>query len=396
MIDKEYDVIIVGLGPGGTTAAKHCAEAGLKVLGVEKRAEIGAPKRCAEGVSRGALKRMGLELEPHVISQTVEGARVFSPDGKHIDMDYDGTEGWVIERKVFDKWLAGKAARAGAKLLAKTEAVDVTREDGMVRVKFTHQDKNFESKCKILIAADGVESRVSRMLGLDTKNKLIDVCSCAQFEMANVDIAPHMIDFFFDQEMFPGGYGWIFPKGKDSANVGLGVRKPWSKKTAYEYLMDFVNKNPGLKKGSIIEVNAGGVPVGGLMENMVLDNFLVIGDAAHQVNPIHGGGIGEASVGGRLAAEVVIEALKSGDLSQKALSKYNDLWWNERGSRLHSILKLRKLMEAMKNDELNWLIDYLKGEDLIAIARGGGSGITKLVKILMKKPRLMLMAKKLF
>lgn len=393
MIEKEYDVIVIGAGPGGSSAAKVCAESGLKVLVVEKRAEIGSPKRCAEGISRSAVERMGLKLEPGLISQTIMGARVFAPNGKSIDIKYKGPEGWVIERKVFDKHLASEASRMGAKIISKTEATSFERAGGKVRVRFKQQEKKHEAFCKILIAADGVESKVAREMGLDTTNKLIDICSCAQFEMSNVKIEPDMIDFFFDQERFPGGYGWIFPKGKDRANVGIGVRKPWSKKTAYEYLLDFVDFHPGLKGGSVIEVNAGGVPVGGLLENMVMDNLLVVGDAAHQVNPIHGGGIAESYIGGKMAGRVAVEAIKAGDLSQKFLSRYNKLWWETRGKKMKKILKLRIALEAMKNEDLNWLSNYLGGEDMVDFSRGGG--LANLAKLLMKKPRLIGLARKL-
>ncbi|HJW96799.1 MAG TPA: NAD(P)/FAD-dependent oxidoreductase, partial [archaeon] len=186
----------------------------------------------------------------------------------------------------------------------------------------------------------------------------------------------------------------IFPKGKNEANVGIGVRKPWAKKTALEYLNDFVQSQPGLKKGSIVEVNGGGVPVGALMENMVADNFMIVGDAAHQVNPIHGGGIAESFVAGRMAAQVAVQAIKKGDTSKKALSEYNRLWWKERGESLQKLVRLREVTESLKDEELNWLAGYLQGEDLIEFARS--SGLKKLGLILMKKPRLIKLAKKLF
>jgi digeranylgeranylglycerophospholipid reductase len=392
-IKNEYDVVVVGIGPAGSSAARVCAEAGLSVLAVEKRAEIGSPKRCGEGLGKPTLKRMGLELDEKWVSQPMTGATVYSPNMKHVRVDYDDVCGWIIERKVFDKWLASKAADSGATLVTRTEVVGMKREDGRVRVSMMHNHRPLEVTAKIVVAADGVEAKVPRMLGFDTHLPLIDICSCVQFEMANVKIDPDRTEFFFDQEKSPGGYVWIFPKGKSTANVGIGVRKPWSKKLAYEYLEDFVHAHPGLKGGSIVEVNGGGVPVGGLMENMVADNMVIVGDAAHQVNPIHGGGIGEAYVGGKLAGQVVVEAIKAGDLSEKFLSKYNSLWWDMRGNKMKKILKLRKVLESMSNDELNWLIDYLKSEDLVELSHGGG--LKALATLLMKKPRLILMAKKL-
>jgi digeranylgeranylglycerophospholipid reductase len=186
---------------------------------------------------------------------------------------------------------------------------------------------------------------------------------------------------------------WIFPKGKDTANVGIGVRKPFSKKSAVRYLRDFVNSRESLKKGSVIEVNSGGVPVGKFLDKMVDDNFMVVGDAAHQVNPIHGGGIAESYVAGKIASDVIVKASKTGDFSKASLSEYERRWWKERGDKLKKVLKLRHVVESLNDDELNWLAEYLKGDDLVDFARA--SGLKKLALILMKKPRLVSLARKL-
>jgi digeranylgeranylglycerophospholipid reductase len=398
-IPKEVDVLVVGMGPGGSGAARKCAELGLTVLGVEKRAEIGAPKRCGEAISRhGMTERIGIEPKGPWIVQEIHGAIVYSPNGRSIKIDYKGPEGWVVERKMFDKHLAALAAKAGARVIAKTEARNFIRENGLVKAEIVNDGKVQEVTTKIVIAADGVESKVARELGIKTHNKLIDICAGAQFEMAGVKHNGNMIEFFFGGEKgSPGGYLWFFPKGDGIANVGIGIRKPWAKKTAVEYLEDFVNSRDDLKNASILEVNSGGVPVGGFLDTCVADNLLVVGDAAHHVNPIHGGGIPEAYMAGKLAAETAAEAIKSGNpdnLRAENLKKYDKLWDENRGKKLKKILKLREVMESMTDDDLNWLVDYITGEDLVEFSRGS-SGIAKLGKVLMKKPRLIKFARKL-
>jgi digeranylgeranylglycerophospholipid reductase len=393
-LEREYDVIVVGMGPAGSSVSKHCGEKGLKVLAVEKRQEIGVPVRCGEGLSRSSAGRMGIKFDRSWVAKVISGATAYAPNGKKITVDYEGPEGWVIERKIFDKYLAKLAAEAGAKILTKTEVVGVRRGGGKVNVKMKSGGRVFKATCKILVACDGIESRIARMMGMNTTLNLGNIASCVQFEMTNVKIDPDRIEMYFGNGIAPGGYVWIFPKGKRTANVGVGVRKPFAKRHAVEYLNDFIRSRPGLSGGSILEVNSGGVPVGGLMEDMVSDNFVIVGDAAHQVNPIHGGGIAESYAAGRIAGDVIAKAIESDNFSKKFLSEYNKKWWETRGKKMKRLLKLRKVIESLKDEELNWLIAYLKGDDLINLARA--SGLKKLGFVLMKKPRLVTVARKLF
>ena len=171
------------------------------------------------------------------------------------------------------------------------------------------------------------------------------------------------------------------------------MRKPFAGKPAVEYLKDFIDTCPGLKDGSIIEVNSGGVPVGGLMKDMVLDNFMVIGDAAHQANPIHGGGIGEAFVGGKIAGEVAAEAIAAGDTSKAFLYEYNKRWWSERGDMLIQVFKLREVVESLNNEQLDWLCEELQGENLSEFSKARKFKL--LAKILIKRPALIRLAGKL-
>ena len=396
MIDSNYDVVVVGAGPGGSTTAKKCAELGLKVLMLEKRQEIGSPKRCGEGMGADAVKNLGQKIPKYCIMQVIDGAIVYAPNGKKTTIDYGRTAGYVLERKQYDKWLSEEAARAGAKIQVKTTVTDVKKEnDFIVGVNAESENEKLSIDSKIVVAADGVESKIARWAGINTTNKLVNIDSGFQYEMVNIEIEdPNKIILYCNTKMAPRGYLWIFPKGEDMANVGIGIGGVGNYgKTAKQFLDEWIKSIHGLKNGSITEVNAGGIPVGGFLENMVMNGLVIVGDAAHQVNPIHGGGMKEAAIAGRIAGEVISVAIKSNDVSQHSLSRYNKLWWEERGAHLMRVQKLREIIEKLSNDDFNMLNDVLSGDDLVDFTRG--NSLAKLGKILLKNPKLALLAKHL-
>ena len=225
-MSMKCDVVVVGAGPGGSMAAKTAAEAGLNVVMLEKRQEIGDPVRCAEGVSKRASCEM-VKPDPEWIAAEVKGARIYAPDGTSIVMSEDksGNEvGYVLERKVFDRGLAMEAAEAGAKVMVKTSALGLLKERRRALRSFRHASRRAAGdRGALVIGADGVESKVGRWAGIDTTLKLKDIESCAQFLVQDNSIDDEYTEFFLGNSIAPAGYAWAFPKGKKLANVGLGV-----------------------------------------------------------------------------------------------------------------------------------------------------------------------------
>ena len=222
----DCDVVVVGAGPGGSMAARYCAEGGLKTILLEKKAEVGAPLRCAEGVSKKWLEEVGIEPEPMWIRGDMKGAIIKSPQGTTFQLDESkaGSEvGYVLERHLFDKALARDAAKAGAQIMMRTSCTGIIREEGkIVGVKARSMGEEIEIRAKCVVAADGFESQVGRWAGVDTTLKLNDIDSCIQYRMVNIDCVPDYCEFVIGS-VAPGGYIWIFPKGEGVANVGIGV-----------------------------------------------------------------------------------------------------------------------------------------------------------------------------
>jgi digeranylgeranylglycerophospholipid reductase len=378
------DVIIVGAGPAGSSCAKRLAENGFSVKIYDRREELGVPVRCGEGLSENAQDLIG-KIPDNCISQKIKGARVYAPNDKYLEAVLE-RGGFVLNRRKFDKWLAEKAVKAGAKIQKNTLITDFIKENGYYKgVK----GENFEEKAKMLVCATGAESALRKNLNIFSKLNLID--SCLQYKMSKIDIDADFIDIYLGNEMAPRGYCWIFPKGSDKANVGVGIIP--GKQNAKYYLDRFVKNNPKLKNGKIDLIEGGCVPVGGLVKNAVDNGLLLCGEAAHHVNPIHGGGIKESIISGQLAADVISECLNKKDVSKEALSKFNKLWWEKRGNKLKKVERLRETVEKLSDNDLNDLVEVLKPEDIIEFSRG--SRLSVLAKALMRKPTLMKLARHL-
>ena len=353
----ETDVVVIGAGPAGSTAAKHAALGGAKVILVEKKSEIGAPKRCAEGVSKEGLKKLGIKPDPRFVTKELDGVRLTSPNGTDVWLTSDEIElpeaGYILERKVFDKYMAMDAARAGATIKVKTLATGLRKDGDHVVVSLESMGKNYDVKTKIVIAADGPESHVARWAGLKTAQKAKNMESGIQYEMCNCEFEREGVIEFYFGSVAPGGYAWIFPKGKDIANVGLAVIAPIAEKTAIEYLDDFVANCPVTKNAQPVELNVGGDPVGGMPKKIFDDNILVCGDAAGQVNPLTGGGIISGMTGGMHAGKVAAQAVANGDWTAKFLKNYDDHVRDDIGHEIDKYLKVKDYLLSLDDKELD-------------------------------------------
>ncbi|MFN3383998.1 MAG: NAD(P)/FAD-dependent oxidoreductase [Archaeoglobaceae archaeon] len=358
------DVVVVGAGPAGSMAAKTCAEKGLEVLLIEKRQEIGTPVRCAEGISKKGLQRF-VEIDRKWISAEVIGAKIYSPDGTEVTMaeEMAGNEvGFVLERKIFDRHLARLAAKAGAEVIVKTTFIGFERVGDRLRVKLKRMGEDWEVETKLLIGADGVESRVGRIAGIIKTLKKSEIESCAQYLMSGLDIDENYTYFYLGNDLAPGGYAWIFPKGNGCANVGIGVLPSIAKANAKFYLDRFVEKLE--IRGKVVELVSGAVPVYGEIATAVADNIMLAGDAAYHSDPITGGGIANALSAGYHAGIVASEALEKNDFSANFLRRYDELWKADFGWKLRRNKKLQEFFLKLDDETLNNLARSITGKNI--------------------------------
>lgn len=356
-----YDLLVIGGGPGGAYAAKTAAEKGLSVLMVEKRPAPGAPVRCAEGIGKELLHDF-MKPDERWVAAEIERAHLIAPDGFTMELNPEkaGSEvGYVLHRKVFDRELVWQAANAGADIMVKTRAFSPVMENGVVKGALLEYNGTVtEVKAGLTIAADGVESKFSRWCGVDTTVPLREMETCAQYLMTGLDIDPHATEFFTGNEVAPGGYVWIFPKGDKTANVGIGIGGDRGGKPGIrpkDYLDRFVQKH--FPDGKIIELIAGGVSICRPLESTVADGLMIVGDAARVSDPLTGGGIYGALYTGKAAAEVGVDALAKGDVSKKALMKYDAAWRaSYLGKALERNYQIKEVFVKLNDDDLNAII----------------------------------------
>ncbi|MHC1610622.1 MAG: geranylgeranyl reductase family protein [Candidatus Methanospirareceae archaeon] len=393
MKEDRYDVVVVGAGPAGSMTAKKAAEHGLDVLLIERNQEIGVPVKCAEGV--------GKEIEQFVrvskrwVSAEVNGANIYAPDGTKVEMSDEGmgVVGYVLERRLFDKYLASEAARAGAEVRVKTEAYGLIKGDGYAKgVYLRCMGENKRVSARVVVGADGVESRVGRWAGINPGLRPSDTEVCAEFLMCDVEINKDKTEFFLGSEIAPKGYAWIFPKWEDCANVGLGIRGDTSreKHRAIDYLKAFIrNKFPD---GKILAEMYGTVPVCGPIKESVADGLLLVGDAACHVNPLTGGGILYAIQAGNIAGEVIAKAVQENDVSKKNLMEYDRRWREEFGKRLEMGLKAKEFCFKLSDEDFNTLAHSLADERITELTPWA-----LLRELIKRNPRMLMgLAKMLF
>jgi digeranylgeranylglycerophospholipid reductase len=372
MAAKRYDcdIVVIGAGPGGSMAAKYAALGGLKVILLEKKAEIGAPLRCAEGVSKKWLAEIGVEPDPKWIRADMVGAIIRSPSGYTFQLDESkaGAEvGYVLERHLFDKALAAQAAEAGAQIMMRTGCTGVIKDKSgkLVGVKARSMDGEIEIYAKCIVGADGYESQVGRWGGIDTTLKMSDIDTCIEYRMTNIDIQPRFCEFVIGSAA-PGGYVWIFPKGDHVANVGIGIQASKCKKGADPkyYLDKYIASDPRLSKGQILEIIGGMVSTVPGLDSAVADNLVLVGDAARIIDPITGGGICHACRTGMYAGKVLSDCAKTGDFSKKALQPYEKLWRDRMEDKLYRNWMAKERFASLDDKTLDELVKLIQDSDI--------------------------------
>ena len=341
-LSEPYDIVVIGAGPAGSSAARAAAQRGTRALLIDRRKRIGVPVQCAEFVPQWIARHASFSSA--CILQRIEKMVTHLPNRLTYEMK---SPGYMLDRSLFDKELAASAVLSGAKISIGTKAIGFSSEGLAVE----RGSKKETISSKVFIGADGASSSVARFLG---QSPLMTIAAL-QYEVV-ISRPRNHTDVYFHKD-YEGGYAWFFPKGR-TANAGVGIitSKAFQLSNLLGKFLDSLMESETLREIQVVSKTGGFIPCEP-RQKIVLENILLVGDAAGHAHPITGAGIFNAVVAGEIAGRIAAEAIERGDL--RHLEDYEMEWRETFGKSLSYGGLKREFLEK------NWNRSEVDFEELI-------------------------------
>ena len=388
--DFQYDIVVVGAGPAGSSAAFQAALNGKTVALLEKENSIAETVRTSGVTWINNIKEFGI---PEDCFNPIKNYSFCSPNNEVTISDTIAQAAVLDVRKTY-RWLAKEAEKKGAEIFLKTNVKEVikNKEGDIEGVIANTPDGEISFFGKIIIDASGFGSVVSKSMGLVTQWKRFGVG--AEYEVKAETVDPETWWLMVGQKYSPAGYAWIFPISKEIVRIGVGVGKPDSDVDPTERLKKLMETKEGpissLGKITPIEFHYGLIPNDGLSRKTVFNNLILVGDTAGQANPLVLEGIRYAIKFGRVAGKVASDAIKSGRTDTSALMPYEENWRKEIETKIKSAGKVQSrwigLSDEQWDEELN-IIKELKPEEFLDFIKAD-FGLSNMLKLATHHPKL--------
>ena len=420
----DYDVIVAGGGLAGTIAAQsvaHYSNQGLKILVIDRNPDFLPGRKsvggwiCGDAVSKEAVDYMSEHIkvtwtQPE-IEHKVKGVMAFSPD-KETSIPFDG-DGYMLNRQVLPEEQNKRTLGMGVDFDFEVNLTGLIYDGNQVVGVQGLDNKTkqpYKKTCKVVIDATGITSmlrnQIQNTTKIERKVDRKDVESTGRhimyFDKGEEDLTEFDPDYciiHLDQDIAPGGYGWVFPKGDDKVNIGLGVEKTLlearnkrlGKHDNVSMLIDeYLHRNKAIKNPRLSEDdqdknNATGnfqVSVRRQNDCLVAGGYMLVGDAAWMPKPLDAGGIGPALIAGTIIGKCAVESIQASNVTEKGLWKYNKEFINEYGYKTAGLELFRRLIQTLTNEQINYGMKHFLGNlDVEAISKGEHPDFSALGKI---------------
>ena len=388
--EHHYDLVIVGGGPAGSSAAFSAAKNGVKVALIEKENSIAETVRTSGVTWIQNIKEFGI---PDDCFNPIKNFSFCSPNNEVTISDTVPRAAVLDVRKTY-RWLANEAKNAGADIFVKTNIKEVIKNESgdIVGVKGIGINGEVTFHSKIVIDASGFQSTVCKAMGYVSQWERFGAGAEFEVEAENVDSETWWL--MVGEQYSPAGYAWIFPLGNNIVRIGVGVGKPESNVDPTQRLKEIMEKQLGpikkLGKLKEIEFHYGLIPNDGLSRKTVFNNLILVGDSAGQANPLVLEGIRYAIKFGRVAGKVSSDAIKSGTTDEKSLYPYEENWKKEIENKINSASKVQDrwigLTDEEWDEELN-IIKELKSEEFLDFIKAD-FGLSNMIKLATHHPKL--------
>jgi len=388
--ELSYDLVVVGGGPAGSSAAFAAAKKGIKVALIEKENCIAETVRTSGVTWIQNIKEFGI---PDDCYNPIKNFSFCSPNNEVTISDSEARAAVLDVRKTY-RWLATQAENEGVDIFVKTNINNVIKNNNgdIIGVKGTSPEGEILFHSKIVIDASGFQSTVSKTMGLVSQWKRFGVGAEYEVSVENVDQDTWWL--MVGQQYSPAGYAWIFPLGNNIVRIGVGIGKPESNVDPTLRLKELMETKLGpikkLGKITPIEFHYGLIPNDGLTRKTVYNNLILVGDSAGQANPLVLEGIRYAIKFGRVAGNVSADAIKSKKTDEAALYPYEENWRKEIESKINSAGKVQDRWIGLSDDEWDKELDMikeLKADEFLDFIKAD-FGLSNMLKLATHHPKL--------
>jgi geranylgeranyl reductase family protein len=341
---KRYDATVVGAGPAGARTAEALAHQGLSVALIERDPAPGSPVHCTGIVSTECFERY--DLPDSLLINSISSFMLRSPSGRGATVRRKATQAHVLDRVALDRLLVARAVAAGADLLTSTTVSDLRWTGAGVEIHAQRGGVPFGINSTVAVVATGFGGKLPKRAGLGSPQDLLSGCQ-AVVESDNLD----EIEVFTGAAYGDGGFGWLVPWLPGYALAGLMTRRD-----TMNYLSDHIERlQQAGRVGRVHEVyRCRAIPLG-VATHSVVDGIVGVGDVVGQVKPTSGGGIYFGLLSADIAATVIGNAIRSGDVSAASLMPYERQWRILLESEIEQGYALRKLIEHLPDTVIEHL-----------------------------------------